>query len=127
MARVNWIIVIAGGIGLLLCVLLGVGLFVVWGFGNWDMMGPGMMGGWGYNPLGWIGMLLMWLIPVGILVLAIFGVIALLSGSLSSSQGRLDTYRQSEDQLTAREILQMRYARGEISREEYQQMLSDIS
>ena len=27
----------------------------------------------------------------------------------------------------AREILQVRYARGEITREEYQQMLSDLS
>lgn len=51
-----------------------------WGYHGWSMMGPGgMMNNWGYSsapsPLGWIGMIFMWLIPVGLIVLAVFGVI----------------------------------------------------
>jgi len=44
------------------------------GFGSWGMMGGSMMGGWGFSPFGWIGMIFMWLIPLGILVLTIFGI-----------------------------------------------------
>lgn len=43
------------------------------GFGNWGMMGGNMMGGWGYSPFGWPGMLLMRLIPIGLVVLTFFG------------------------------------------------------
>ncbi len=57
-----------------------------WGYrGGYGMMGgyggTGMMGGWGYSPLGWLGMglgmLLMWGLPIGLLVLAGFGVVSL--------------------------------------------------
>jgi hypothetical protein len=34
-----------------------------------------MMGGWGFSPFGWIGMLFMWLVPIGFLVLTVLGVI----------------------------------------------------
>jgi len=46
-------------------------------YGGWGTMGPGMMGGWGFSPFGWIGMAFMWLIPIGILALIVFGVAAL--------------------------------------------------
>ena len=44
------------------------------------MMGPrGMMEDWGYppasSPLGWVGMIFLWLIPVGLIVLAGFGIV----------------------------------------------------
>ena len=49
-----------------------------WGYHGYAMMGPGgMMGGWGYSPFGWIGMVFMWLVPVGVIVLIAFGVAAL--------------------------------------------------
>jgi hypothetical protein len=38
-------------------------------------MGPGMMGGWSFGPYGWIGMLFMWLIPIGLFALTILGVV----------------------------------------------------
>ena len=38
-------------------------------------MGPGMMGRWGFAPFGWIGMIFMWLVPVGLIVLAAFGIV----------------------------------------------------
>jgi len=78
MKKVNWLIV--GIIGFITLVFLfGGGMMSGWGYGNygyrgWGMMGgPGMMG-WGYSPFGWIGMLFMWLIPVGLIALTVFGM-----------------------------------------------------
>jgi len=44
------------------------------GFGSRGMMGGNMMGGWGFSPFGWIGMIFMWLIPLGLLVLTVYGI-----------------------------------------------------
>ncbi len=57
-----------------------------WGYPGWRMMGPGMMGwGYGYAPFGWGGMifamLFMWLIPVGVVALIVYGVAALVRNS----------------------------------------------
>ncbi|HLO14542.1 MAG TPA: SHOCT domain-containing protein [Anaerolineales bacterium] len=73
------------------------------------MMGGGMMYG-----LGWIGLILNIAIIVGIVILVVWAVKRFTSGTLSPS-GQ-----------TPREILQARYARGEITREQYQQMLQDL-
>ena len=86
MQKVNWLVVgIIGIVALLL--LFGGGMMMGgWGYRGWSMMGPGgmlgpggMMNNWGYSsspsPLGWIGMIFMWLIPVGLVVLAVFGVV----------------------------------------------------
>jgi hypothetical protein len=79
-SKTGWIVVITLAVVLLL-VLPGIfmmGRFGAGGFGG--MMGPGMMSGFGYyNPLGFFGMALMWLIPVGFLVLVVFGVVALVN------------------------------------------------
>lgn len=73
MKKVNWLVV--GFIGIILLLFLfGGNMMGSWGYGGWGMMGgPGMMG-WGYSPFGWFGMLFMGLIPIGLLVLAVFGV-----------------------------------------------------
>lgn len=71
----------------------GGGMMSGWGFRNgYGMMGdyggygaPGMMFNWGYSPLGWLGMglgmLLIWGLPIGLIVLAGFGVASLFKGS----------------------------------------------
>lgn len=69
MNKINWSVVAVIGIFVLLILLFSTGLF-----GGWGMMGPGMMGGWGYSPFGWIGMIFMWLVPVGFIVLTAMGV-----------------------------------------------------
>lgn len=74
MNRINWIMVAVFSIVVLLVFLVGVSLLGGWGYGGWSMMEPGMMGGWGFGPFGWIGMILMWLIPVGFIVLIVAGV-----------------------------------------------------
>ena len=75
MKKVNWLVVgVSSIVGLLL--LFGGGMMMGgWGYRGWGMMGgPGMMG-WGYSPFGWVGMIFMWLIPVGFVVLTVLGVV----------------------------------------------------
>ena len=75
------------------------------------MMGYyGMMGGFG-----WIGMIFNLVILIGIVVLIVWAV-----NRFSSS------WNQSTKNQTPREILQARYARGEITREQYQQTMKDL-
>ncbi len=74
------------------------------------MMGYGMMG------FGLIGLLFNLLVVVGIVVLIVWAVKSF------SSRNHVEATGQS-----ARDILQARYARGEITREQYQEMLKDIS
>jgi uncharacterized membrane protein len=45
---------------------------------------------------------------------------------MSRSSGHSNIVQPGPGGLSAREILQVRYARGEITREQYQQMLADI-
>jgi uncharacterized membrane protein len=78
MQKVNWLVV--GIISIVVILLL---------FGGGMMMGGwGMMGNWGYSstpsPLGWIGMIFMWLIPVGLIVLAVFGIVWLVRNVVNS-------------------------------------------
>jgi hypothetical protein len=80
MQRVNWSIVGIMSFVILL-VLLGTGMLLSdRGSRSWGTMGPvGMMENWGYSapppPLGWAGTIFMWLIPVGLIVLAVFGIV----------------------------------------------------
>lgn len=71
MNKNNWAVVVV----VALILLLAASLFGNWGYGGWGMMGPGMMGGWGFAPFGWIGMIFMWLIPIGFLTLIVLGVV----------------------------------------------------
>jgi len=81
--------------------------------------------GW-FGNAGWTGMLISTIVTlailVGLIVLVIWAVRRLSYGSPTSSHN----FAARPGQSTAREILQMRYAHGEITREQYQQMLSDI-
>jgi len=89
MQKVNWLVV--GVISVIVLLLLfGGGMMMGgWGYHGWSMMGPGgMMNNWGYSssptPLAWIGMIFMWLIPVGLIVLAIFGAFWLMRNAGNS-------------------------------------------
>lgn len=74
MNRINWAVVVAFVCVVLLVFIVGVSLVGGWGHGGWGMMGPGMMGRLGYFPVGWIGMIFMWLIPVSFISLIVVGV-----------------------------------------------------
>jgi len=85
MHKVNWLVVGIISVVILLFLFGGGMMMGGWGYRGWSMMGPGgmmrpggMMNNWGYSsspsPLGWMGMIFMWLIPVGLVALAAFGV-----------------------------------------------------
>lgn len=74
-SKTGWILAIVLGLVLLfLLPSLMMGRF--WGNGY-----NGMMGGWGFmNPFGFLGMALMWLLPIGVLVLFVYGAVSLFNG-----------------------------------------------
>lgn len=77
------------------------------------MMGYGMMGGFGL-----LGLIFNLAVIIGIVILIVWAVKRFAGGSTS--------WNQPSASQSPREILQARYARGEITREQYQQMLSDL-
>jgi putative membrane protein len=86
------------------------------------MMGGGMMGG-----LGLFGGLLSLVLTAGLLVGLVFLGIWLWRRFGASAGTALWMQPPKLSQLSAREILQTRYARGELTREEYQLMLQDLA
>ena len=92
-------------------------------------MGGGMMGGFGggMGGLGLIGGLFSTLLTIGVLVGLVFLGIWLWRRYGASEAVSSWTRSQGSRQPTAREILQNRYARGELTREEYQHMLQDLA
>lgn len=74
MNRVNWTRVGVFAVVVLLVLLIGASLlggFGRYGYG-YGMMGPGMMG---FGPLGGFGMLFMWIVPLGFLILLGSGLV----------------------------------------------------
>jgi putative membrane protein len=111
--KTRWIVIIGGMI--LAAVLLSVfgPLLFPTAFGGsayGGMMGPGMMGGYAMmGGFGWLGMLTMLLFWIGVIALVVWALSTLVPA------------RQATVEPDAEEILKRRYARGEISREEFVQ------
>lgn len=109
------IVVIIGSI--VAAILIVVPL--VWGgpsgwSGGWGMMGPGMMGSFGImGGLMGVGMVLFW-------GLVIWGIVALARGGVQTNNG---SFSQGDSAL---EILKRRYARGEITKQEYEERKKDL-
>jgi putative membrane protein len=102
--------------GVLALLLTPNTVFAQWrGPGGWDM-GPGMMG-WGI--LAWFGPIMMVIFWIAIIVAIIFFVRWL----MASSRGRHSPAPQD----SALEILKKRYARGEISKEEFEEKKRDLT
>ncbi len=95
-----------------------------------------MMGFWGglcnglaaYNP---VGVIIGWLIPVGLitcLVLLVIWLVRRASGPVATDTTEKSTAGKSLfTNRSAKEVLQLRYARGEITREQYLQMRDDLA
>jgi putative membrane protein len=82
--------------------------------GSWGMMGPGMMGGFGWG----------WFMPIGMILfwgLVIWGIVALVRSA--ATPGSTGASRQLD---TALEVLKRRYAQGEISKEEFEEKRKDL-
>ncbi len=106
---------IIGGIVIAIIIIVPLVFGAVSGgqYGGWGMMGPGMMGGFGW----------MWLMPIFFILfwgLVIWGIVALVRG-LSGSRGSDSSKADS-----ALEVLKRRYARGEINKEEYEEKKKDL-
>ena len=90
-------------------------------------MGPGMMG-WGgsggFGTFGWIGMILNLVVTVAIIVGIVWLVIWLVRRAGSNGGTAFDSTAAPQ---SPREIVGARYARGEISRDEYKEILADLS
>jgi len=116
----------SGWIAVLVIILIIVfaGPFMFMG----GMMGPGMMGsgmmgwngyGYGYG-LNWIGALIRVLLFIVFLGLIVFGVYYLISGGRPTTSGPATLGRSLE-------ILKERYAKGEITKEEYGRMKQELT
>jgi len=129
MKNVNWGQVVVFGAVALLVFLIGVlVLGAVWG-GGFGMMGRGMMGDYRGNFPGrmqggslgvyeWVAVLSICLIPLGFVLLLGAGF-----AWLVQALGKKDAGAESG----ALEILKTRYAKGEISKDEFEQMKEDLS
>jgi len=84
------------------------------GCSGWNM-GPGMMGGWGTGWFGMIFMMIFW-------VLIIVGLVFLIKWLIQNTSGK-----KSKSGNRALDILQERYARGQIDRTEFEAMKKDLT
>jgi len=114
MNRSGWAIGIV--IALVLVLLVGGGLIASgsWGRGyGWGMTGPGMMGGWGGVPF--MGPIFC-LVFVGLII----GGVVLLARSWPGEQPGPGSGRAATE--TPLEILKRRYASGEITKKQFEEM-----
>lgn len=80
----TWLVSVGGVLTLALIVFWAIA--GLWGHGVM-MGGYGMMGGNNrfFNPLGWLGMGLMWLIPAGIVIVLLVGAVVLIDNLIRPS------------------------------------------
>lgn len=82
--------------------------------------GPGMMGGYGMGyGMGWFGGIIMIVFWVAVIVGIVFLIRWL---AVSTREGR----REAKPEDSAIEILRKRYARGDISKEEFEERKRDL-
>jgi putative membrane protein len=114
MSRGSKIAIIVGGVVLAVLIFLPLvlGRFSGWR-GGWGMMGPGMMGGFGWG-----------LMPLLVIIfwgLVIWGIVAAVRSTSSHKCGDTSTAE------SAIEVLKRRYALGEIKKKEYEEKKKDLS
>jgi len=115
---------------LVVLLLGGAGMM---GFGGFGMMGPGMMGGYGgyggmlggygFNPLGAIISLVVWALVIGGVVWLVVWLARNANASTVAQRGGLGI-GSNESPL---DILKARYAKGEITKEQFDAIKQDLS
>ncbi|MBW6464572.1 MAG: SHOCT domain-containing protein [Bacillota bacterium] len=106
---------IIGSVVVVLLVFILLGFLFIWGFrgAGFGMMGPGMMGGYGS----------MFLVPIFFIVILGLIIWAVVTATQKTNSGAESSLKGSDDPL---EILKLRYARGEIDKEEYETKKRDL-
>ena len=101
--------------------LLVAGIFFIWpaiAFANGN--DAGHMGGWGHMMNFWWGGAFMWIVFLIVIVVLVYFV-------LQSTRPRsYDSSLRETPRETSIDILKRRYAKGEISKEEFEQMKKDL-
>jgi putative membrane protein len=114
-------------IGIVLIVVLVVlligGAGMMFGFGRFGMMGRGMMGGYA-SPLGFGLRLVGTLLSLVFWALIIGGGVWLVVRLVRGSSLAPNTSAPAQ---TSLDILKMRYAKGEITKEQFEQMKQDLA
>jgi putative membrane protein len=111
-------VLVIGGIVVAILIVLPLVFGPTWGWrdGGWRTVCPFIWGGFGWG----------WFMPIFMIlfgVLVIWGVVALVRGTSHPS----DPASGSKQPDSALEVLKKRYARGEISKAEYEEKRNDIS
>ena len=83
-----------------------------------------MIRNFGYSGFGWIGMILGLVVTIALIIGFVYLVVWAVH---RMSRNSVHTQSPNSTEFTAKEVAKMRYARGEISREEYQRLISDIN
>jgi uncharacterized membrane protein len=93
-----------------------------------------MMGGWlggagccGFGTYGAVGLILNLVITVGALVGIVLLIVWAVRRLKPGASLRSGDERRSGEENSARAILKLRYASGEITREQFQQILTDLA
>jgi len=79
-----------------------------------------MMGHW-FGNYGWIGMIINLVLTIGLIIGLVFLVIWIVKELNNNNSGK-----QKNQASTAIEIAKTRYAKGEITRDEFQNLLTDL-
>jgi len=79
----------------------------------------------GFHGFSWLGMILGWVFTAAVVVGLVLLIIWAVRRTGTSSHNNPPQPVASQG-LSAKDVAQMRYAKGEITREEYQQILSDL-
>ncbi len=116
MTKTAWIVLIIGI--LLVVIFVGASLLIpaltgATDVGRWGFVGPGMMGAWGWPMIGGIGMILFWALIIG-------GVVWLAQTFMREAK----TSAPKDEPPV--EILKRRYAKGEITKDQFEQMKRDL-
>lgn len=91
------------------------------------MMGGGMHGFGGLGGFGWPGMILGLVFNIGLIITVVWLIVWLVRRFTSTDHGLREPFGPSGGSAGPIEILQARYARGEIDRDQYHKILAELS
>ena len=81
----------------------------------------------GFGGFGGIGMILNWVITIGIIIGIVLLIVWLIRKLAPGGFGKSGLISQPPVDTSPREILKVRYASGELTREQYKEILADLA